>query len=68
MTENPLVGLNGRVAVGAIVIKVQQDGTVPHLAAPNPQVLEPLPKLPVLATISQAQLEAIHGEHRASPS
>jgi hypothetical protein len=48
-----LTGLNGRVAVGAIMIKVQQDGTVPHLAAPDPQVLEPLPELPILTSISQ---------------
>jgi hypothetical protein len=67
MPESLLAGLSNRVVIGAIVIKVQQDGTVPHLAAPNSQVLEPLPKLPVIAAISQAQFEAIHGEHRVSP-
>jgi len=40
MLENLLADLNNRIAVGAIVIKVQQDGTAPHLAAPNVQARE----------------------------
>jgi hypothetical protein len=39
MPESLLADFNNRVAVGAIVIKGQQDGTVPHQAAPNSQVL-----------------------------
>jgi hypothetical protein len=44
MLENLLADLNNRVAVGAIVIKVQQDGTARHLAAPNVQVREDVRK------------------------